>query len=91
MENLSYGWLFAKTVIAMIVIIALAFFSIRYVLPRFVRARQKSGSSIQVVDFQPLEQRKSIYLLKIENKKVAVAVSDQSIAKLCEWEDMGTG
>lgn len=86
MENLSYGWLFAKTVVAMIVIIALAFFSIKYVLPRFVRARRKSGSNIQILDFQPLEQRKSVYLLKIKNKKVAVAVSDQAFAKLCEWE-----
>jgi len=87
MEGITYGWLFAKTIIIMIVIIALAFISIKYILPLFVKMRRKTDSNIQILDFQPLEQRKTLYVVKIENKKVAVAVSEHSICKLCEWEE----
>jgi len=86
-QEITFGWLFAKMIIAMIVIIILAFLTIKYVLPKIVRLRQKSDSSIQILDFQPIEQRKSIYLLKIENKKIAIGVTDHSVAKLCEWEE----
>lgn len=91
MEGISYGWLFAKTIVIMIVIIVLAFLSIKYVLPMFVKFRRKTDSQIQVLDFQPLEPRKNLYLVKIEDKKVAVAVSEHSICKLCEWEDLDSG
>lgn len=87
MEGISYGWLFAKTILIMIVIIVLAFFSIKYILPRFVQMRRKTDSKIQILDFQPLEQRKTVYLVQIDNKKVAMAVSEHSICKLCEWEE----
>ncbi len=84
--DLSYGWLFAKTIGAMIVIIALAFVSIRYVLPLFMKLRRKSDSQIQVLDMQLIEPHKSVYLLKVRNKTVALATSEHAVAKLAEWE-----
>jgi len=87
-EEISYDWLFAKTILIMIVIIVLAFGILKYVLPRFVKMRRKSGSTIQVLDYQPLEQRKSVYLVQINDKKIAIGVTEHSIAKLCEWDDV---
>lgn len=85
--GVSYGMMFVKTMIAVIVIIALAFISIKYVLPVFIKMRRKSDSQIQILDFQALEQRKSVYLLKIRNKMIALAASDHALEKLAEWED----
>jgi flagellar biogenesis protein FliO len=85
-EPISYGFLFAKMVIAMVVIIAAAFLCIKFILPRFTQVRRKKHSDIQILDYQPLEARKSIYLIRIEDKKVALGVTDHSIAKLAEWE-----
>lgn len=86
-ETVSYGALFVKTMIAVVVIIGLAFVTIKYVLPIFIRMRRKSDSQIQVIDYQPLEQRKSIYLLKIRDKIVALATTDHALEKLAEWDE----
>ena len=84
--ELSYGTLFVKTVAAMIVIILLAFVSIKYLMPRFLQMRRRKDSNITVLDYQTLDQRRMIYLVKIKDKQVAVAVSDHAVAKLAEWE-----
>lgn len=85
-DTVSFGAMFAKTIIALVVIIGLALFVIKFLLPKITQIRRKNGSVIQILDFQPLEQRKSIYLIRVEDKKIAVGVSEQSITKLCEWE-----
>ncbi|MBU0505481.1 MAG: flagellar biosynthetic protein FliO [bacterium] len=87
LESLSYGWLFAKTIIIMVVIIVIAFFAIKYLMPHLVRLRHRKESEIEILDYQPLEQRKAIYIVRIENKKIAVGVTDHSMNTLCEWDD----
>lgn len=85
-DTVSFGAMFAKTMVALVIIIALAFLVIKFLIPKMLQIRRKSGSVIQVLDFQPLEPRKSIYVVRIEDKKIAVGVSEQSVTKLCEWE-----
>lgn len=87
--EISYGWMFAKTILAMIIIIALAFLSIKYIMPRFIQMRRRADSNIKVLDFQTLDQRRVVYLLQIKDKEVAVAVSDHAVSKLCEWDIAG--
>ncbi|EKD50575.1 MAG: hypothetical protein ACD_62C00495G0002 [uncultured bacterium] len=86
-ETLSYGVLFAKTVVIMVVIIGLAFVSIKYLVPRLVKIRNKKSATIEILDFLALEQRKAIYVVRIEEKKLALAVTDHAVAKLCEWDE----
>lgn len=85
-DSVSYGWLAAQVVGAMVFIILLAVIIIRYLLPKVMNMRRRADSSIEILDFQPIENRKNIYLVKIEDKKVAVVLSENSIAKLCEWD-----
>lgn len=85
-DTVSFGAMFFKTIVALVIIIGLAFFIIKFLLPKITQIRRKNGSVIQVLDFQPLEPRKSIYLIRIEDKKIAVGVSENSITKLAEWE-----
>ncbi|MBF0104895.1 MAG: FliO/MopB family protein [Deltaproteobacteria bacterium] len=88
-EMMSYGWMAAQVIIAMTFIIVLAVVSLRFLLPKIARLKQRKGSGIEILDFQPLEHRKTIYLVKIEDKKVAVASSENNVAKLCEWDIKG--
>lgn len=82
----SFGWAAAKMLAALIVVLGLAFVGLRYLLPRFDQVKKNAVSSIQILDRHPIAQRKAVYLLKIDNKKIAVAISEQNMTKLCEWE-----
>ncbi len=86
LPSISYGWLFAKMILAMIVIIALALVTLKYLLPRMIRLRQNGNSKITILDYQCLEPRRSVYILQIENKKVAVGVTENGISKICDLE-----
>lgn len=87
LPELSYEWAFFKMLIIMLVVIALAFVVIKFLLPRLVSMRRNQNSNIKILDYQALEQRKSIFLLQIKNKEIAVAVTDHNVTKLAEWEE----
>lgn len=84
---LSFGMLFVQTIAVTIFIVALAIVAIRYLAPRLNGLRRNKDSKIQVLDFQALDARKAIYIVCIENKRVAVGVTDQQITKICDLED----
>lgn len=83
-EPVSFGWLFARTVVAMIAVIGLAIWGLKYVLPKILQVKRRAASKIEVLDYQPLESRKSIYIVKIEDKKVAIGVSEHNVNKICD-------
>jgi flagellar biosynthetic protein FliO len=83
-EPVSFGWLFARTIVAMIVVIVLAIWGLKYILPKILQAKRRAGSKIEVLDYQPLEARKSVYIIKIEDKKVAIGVSEHNVNKICD-------
>jgi len=85
-ENISFGWAAAKMVFAMIGVIVFALLVIRYVLPKLTQVRRREDSSIEVLDMQPLAPRRSVYLVKIEDKKIAVGMTENGMTKLCEWD-----
>lgn len=88
-EAVSYGVSFAKMLMAMVFIICLAFFVLKYLLPKMTIARRNRDSQIKVLDYQPLEARKGIYLIQIHDRKLAVGVCDNSMSPLCEWRIEG--
>lgn len=85
-ESLSFAPLFLKTVIATILILILAIVAIRYLIPRLTGHRRNQNSTIKVLDAQPLDARKMIYIVSIENKKVALGVTEHQVTKLCDLE-----
>lgn len=82
--DLSYGWLFIKTILAMVIIIGLAIVVIRYVLPRLTWGRGQSGSSIRIIERAGLEPRKGLYLIEVEGKRILIGTTDQRITKLMD-------
>ena len=86
LDGLSLDTTLFKTIFAMIFVVALAVVFLKYVLPLLTGHHKKKNSSIEILDYQILNGRKMIYVLKIEDKKVAVAVSEQNVTKLLEWD-----
>lgn len=87
-EPISFGPLLFKTLLATAIIIVLAFLVIRYVLPKIQTIRRNRASKIQVLDYQALDNRKAVYIVQIENKKVALGVTEQNVNLLCELESL---
>jgi flagellar biogenesis protein FliO len=85
-ESVSFAPLFFKTILVTIFILVLAVLAIRYLVPRMNLLRRNKDSNIQILDYQSLDQRKAVYILKIENKKVAVGVTDHTVSKICDLE-----
>ena len=84
--GISFGWLFIKTIAAMVVVIGLAFVVLRYVLPRF-RWQQKGGASrIKVLERFGLETRKGLYIVQVGGKTALIGTSDHAINKLMDLE-----
>lgn len=83
-QQLSYAGLFLKMVLACVVVIALAIGALKYVLPFLVRAKRNQKSAIQILDVQSLEHKKAIYIVQIEDKRVAIGVTEQTITKICD-------
>jgi flagellar biogenesis protein FliO len=84
--TLSFAPLFIKTVIVTVFIVAAAIVSMRYFIPRLSGYRRNRDSKIQILDFQPLDARKAIYIVKIENKKVAIGTGEHGVQKICDLE-----
>ncbi len=80
----SYGFLLFKMVAASVVVVLLAIVTLKYLLPLLMRRGRGAKSSIQVLDYQSLQPKKAIYIVQIEEKKIAVGVTEHSITKICE-------
>lgn len=85
-EPMSFLPLFVKTVVATVFIVAAAIVSMRYFIPRLSGYRRNRDSKIQILDYQPLDARKAIYIVKIEGKKVAIGVGESGVNKICDLE-----
>lgn len=82
--DMSFAPLFIKMVLASIAVIVLAFVALKYLLPYLTRVRHNSKSSIQILEHQLLSPRRSLYIVEIEGKKIALGATDQTITKICD-------
>ena len=85
--GISFGWLFVKTIIAMVIVIGLAFVVLRYVLPRFQGAHRFSNSRIKILERFGLEPRKGLYIVKVGGKTALIGTSDHAVNKLMDLEE----
>lgn len=86
LPDISFGWLFAKTVIAMVVVIFGAFFFIKFILPRLQFGHRASQSRIQVIDKLGLEARKALYIIGVGRKRILIGSGEQGLSKLADLE-----
>ncbi len=85
-EEMSFGWLFVKTILAMIFILAMAFGFIRYLLPKLQGQVMKSSSRIQVIDRAGLEPRRALYVVKVGKKAALLSSSESGVTKVMDLD-----
>ncbi len=83
----SYWFLLLKMITASSVVIGLAVLILKYVLPRVAANRTNSKSSIKILDFQAIDAKKILYIVQIENKRVAIGVTEHAIHKIMDLSD----
>lgn len=83
----NFWFLILKMIVASFVVIGLAVFILKFVLPRVVSGRANKKSAIQILDFQAIDAKNAIYIVQIENKRVAVGATAHSLTKILDLPD----
>jgi flagellar biogenesis protein FliO len=71
-------------------IVALAFAGLRYVLPKVGGVRALRNDLIEVIARQPLEARKTLYVVRAGSRHLLLASSGDAVTVLSEVESSAT-
>lgn len=82
----SYGGLLLKTILALVIVIGLAYASLRWGLPKLLPGRARGGGEIRVLDRQYLDGRRQVVLVKAYGRYLLLGVGDGSITLLTELD-----
>lgn len=81
----DFTWLFIKMVIGLVLVIGLALFLFRYVLPRTRFARFRGGVPwASLEDAIRLDQQKSLYLVKILERYFVLGATEHGLNLITE-------
>lgn len=80
-------WLIIKSLITLLLIIALMFGLLIGAKRFFLAKRKFENEEIKIVNMIALQPKKAIYLVKVLNRIILVGVSDNAIASLGEIGD----
>ncbi|MCE9625821.1 MAG: flagellar biosynthetic protein FliO [Deltaproteobacteria bacterium] len=87
-SSLDFTWLFLKMVFAMIFVIGLAIVIIRFIIPKLTYNRGASArSDLKIVDRVPLDNRKSLYVLQVEGRRLLVGASEHYVGLIAELQN----
>jgi flagellar biogenesis protein FliO len=85
--SVDFTWLFLKTLLAMIVVIALAVVALRFLLPRLTFTRQIKGRTpFKILDRLPLDTKKGIYVVEVEGRRLVLGASENYVGLIAELE-----
>jgi len=82
----SYGGMLLKTILALIIVIALAWVLLRWGLARLLPGRARGAGEIHVVDRQPLDARRQVVLVQAYGRYLLLGVGDGSVTLLAELD-----
>ena len=83
----DFSVLFIKMLFAMIVVISLAFFLLRYILPKLqIRRQQNAEVDIRIIHRVPLNTKNALFILQVEDRRFLIAASDQQASLISELE-----
>jgi flagellar biogenesis protein FliO len=81
----DFTWLFVKMVIALLLVVGLALFLFRVVLPRTRLGRSRRGAPwASLEDAVRLDPQKSLYLVKILERYFVIGASEQGLSLITE-------
>ncbi len=82
----SYGGLLLKTILALVIVIGLAYALLRWGLKRLMPGHASGGGEISILDRQPLDSRRQVVLVKAYGRYLLLGVGDGSVTLLTELE-----
>ncbi len=80
----SYGGLLIKTIVALVIVIGLAWVLLRWGLPKLLPGQSRGHGEIEVLDRQPLDGRRSVVLVKAYGRHLLLGVAEGSVTLLSE-------
>jgi flagellar biogenesis protein FliO len=81
---------FLKTMALLGGILALAWAATRYWLPKLTLATSRAGHRIEVLARQPLEPRKTLYLVRVGTQTLLISATGEHVALLDRVQDPAT-
>jgi flagellar biogenesis protein FliO len=85
--SVDFTWLFLKTLLAMLVVIASAVIALRFLLPRLTWNRQIKGKTqFKILDRLPLDNKKGIYVVEVEGRRLLLGASEHYVGLITEIE-----
>jgi flagellar protein FliO/FliZ len=82
----SYGGLLLKTILALVIVIGLAWVLLRWGLKRLLPGTGRSAGEIRVLDRQSLDGRRSVVLVEAYGRYLLLGVGDGSVTLLAELD-----
>ncbi len=79
----SYGWMLAKTLLALVFVCVLAYVLLRWGLPRLFRPGP-TGRKLELLGRLPLEGRRAVYLVRVLDKAYVLAAGEGGMEVLDE-------
>jgi flagellar protein FliO/FliZ len=80
----SYGGLLLRTVIALGVVVALAYVALRYGLPRLMPGLRSAGGPLRIVARQALDTRRQVVIVEACGRYLLLGVAEGSVTLLTE-------
>ncbi len=84
-ESMDFKGSFFRMIIALILVLALAFVILNYVVPKLARRRFKiTKSDIRVLERIPLDAKKHLYVIQVEEKRILISSTDHYVGLITE-------
>jgi flagellar biogenesis protein FliO len=80
----DFSWLFVKMVIGLVMVLGLALFLFRYVLPRTKLGRRGAPTWASVEDAVRIDAHKSLYLVRILERYFVLGGGEQGLQLITE-------
>lgn len=80
----DFTWLFVKMILGLILVLILAVFFLRVVLPRTRMGRMRQGHWASILDGVKVDQTKTLYLIKILERYFVMAAGEHSFQVVTE-------
>jgi flagellar protein FliO/FliZ len=85
-EEIDFGMLLLRTFFFLALVCLLIYFLLRKVLPRFVQMPGIRNRTVKIIERLPLDQKKSLVVVEIQDKAFLLGCSENSINILMELD-----
>jgi flagellar biosynthetic protein FliO len=80
----GYGLYLLQTLGALLLVVALAYITLKWGLKRLYRDQKGDTKRIRILERRPLDPRRALYLIEVDKKEVLLGVSEREISLLME-------